>query len=193
MRRFRTLGCVAEAPRRGAAAVIFDADGRVLLVKENYDRRRWSLPGGAVEAGESEEEAVIREAAEETGVVVRIHHLIGSYDLDNGFSRQRIFARSPRATPRFPTRARSRLCSGGQPLGFRGRVPTSCTTRCRTRSQAAVTSGASDFLASADRPLRGHSGTLAQARESSPRAGSLHRVVDTSSRVRRLARTASPG
>lgn len=77
---------MAEAPRRGAAAVIFDPDGRVLLVKENYDRRRWSLPGGAVEPGESDEDAVIREAAEETGVAVRIHHLIGSYGLDNGFS-----------------------------------------------------------------------------------------------------------
>jgi 8-oxo-dGTP diphosphatase len=77
---------VADPPRRGAAAVIFDADGQVLLVKENYDRRRWSLPGGALEPGESEEEAVIREAAEETGIVVRVHYLIGSYGLDNGFS-----------------------------------------------------------------------------------------------------------
>jgi 8-oxo-dGTP pyrophosphatase MutT (NUDIX family) len=65
--------------------VVFDSDGRVLLVKENYDRRRWSLPGGALEPGESEEEAAIREAAEETGIVVRVHHRIGSYSLDNGF------------------------------------------------------------------------------------------------------------
>lgn len=77
---------MAESPSRGAAAVIFDADGRVLLVKENYDRRRWSLPGGAVEPDESEEDAAVREAAEETGVVLRVHHLIGSYGLDNGFS-----------------------------------------------------------------------------------------------------------
>jgi 8-oxo-dGTP pyrophosphatase MutT (NUDIX family) len=77
---------MAEAPPRGAAAVILDEDGRVLLVKENYDRRRWSLPGGAVEPGESEEEAAIREAVEEAGIVVRVHHLIGSYGLDNGFS-----------------------------------------------------------------------------------------------------------
>jgi 8-oxo-dGTP pyrophosphatase MutT (NUDIX family) len=75
-----------EIPSRGAAAVIFDDAGRVLLVKENYDRRRWSLPGGAVEAGESDEEAVIREVAEETGVVARVGDLIGSYELDTGFT-----------------------------------------------------------------------------------------------------------
>jgi 8-oxo-dGTP diphosphatase len=75
---------VTEVPFRAAAAVIFDSERRVLLVKENYAQRRWSLPGGAVEPGESDEQAVIREAAEETGVAVRIDHLIGSYSLDSG-------------------------------------------------------------------------------------------------------------
>jgi len=75
-----------EIPTRGAAAVIFDGAGRVLLVKENYDRRRWSLPGGAVEPGESDEEAAIRECMEETGVVVRVDELVGSYGLDTGFT-----------------------------------------------------------------------------------------------------------
>lgn len=94
---------VADAPIRGAAAVILDADGHVLLVKENYDRRRWSLPGGAVEPGESEEDAAIREAAEETGAVVRIHHLIGSYGLDNGFSAAAFLCSIAEGSPAVPT------------------------------------------------------------------------------------------
>jgi 8-oxo-dGTP pyrophosphatase MutT (NUDIX family) len=73
-------------PTRGAAAVIFDGAGNVLLVKENYDRRRWSLPGGAVEPGESDEDAVVREVAEETGVGARVDAKVGSYGLDNGFT-----------------------------------------------------------------------------------------------------------
>jgi ADP-ribose pyrophosphatase YjhB (NUDIX family) len=63
----------------GAAAFIFDDDGRLLVVKENYDRFRWSLPGGALEDDETPEEACARETLEETGVEIRIEHLVGTY------------------------------------------------------------------------------------------------------------------
>ena len=43
------------------AAWIFDEHGRVLLIRENYDRRRYGPPGGKVEPGESPREAVVRE------------------------------------------------------------------------------------------------------------------------------------
>lgn len=53
--------------RQAAAAWVFDGEGRLLLIRENYDRRRYGPPGGAVEPGESPLEAVVREFAEETG------------------------------------------------------------------------------------------------------------------------------
>jgi 8-oxo-dGTP diphosphatase len=73
-------------PSMGAAAVVFDEEGRVLLVKENYGKHRWSLPGGAIESDETPEEAALRETYEETGTVVEIEHLIGAYRLDDGFT-----------------------------------------------------------------------------------------------------------
>ncbi len=63
----------------GAGAVIFDDDGRVLLVREGYGRRRWSLPGGRIERGELPHEAAVREALEETGVDVSPIEIIGLY------------------------------------------------------------------------------------------------------------------
>ena len=53
----------------GVAAVIRDADGRILLQEKSSDEG-WSLPAGAIEPGESPAEAIRREVLEETGLVV---------------------------------------------------------------------------------------------------------------------------
>ena len=87
----------------GAAAVIFDPTGLVLLVKENYDRRRWSLPGGLIEPGETPEEAALRETAEETGVAAAIDHRIGTYTFDDGFRAYVFRCRIVRGEPAVPT------------------------------------------------------------------------------------------
>jgi 8-oxo-dGTP pyrophosphatase MutT (NUDIX family) len=67
------------ATRMGAAAVIVDEGGRVLLVKHTYGRRNWELPGGQTEPGESAEETALREVREETGLRVRAGRLAGVY------------------------------------------------------------------------------------------------------------------
>jgi 8-oxo-dGTP pyrophosphatase MutT (NUDIX family) len=65
----------------GAAAIVFDGDGRVLLVREGYRRRRWSLPGGRIEPAELPHEAAVREAREETGLEVVPVEVVGLYRL----------------------------------------------------------------------------------------------------------------
>jgi len=73
-------------PGEGAAAAILDDRGRLLLVKENYDRRRYTLRGGALKDGESALDAVRRETREETGVEIEIDHLVGVYRLVEGIT-----------------------------------------------------------------------------------------------------------
>jgi 8-oxo-dGTP diphosphatase len=41
----------------------------------------WSIPGGRIEPGESDEEAVVREIREETGLEVTCGPLLGTVDL----------------------------------------------------------------------------------------------------------------
>lgn len=89
-------------PNEGAAAVIFDDAGRVLLIRENYDRYRWGLPGGAVEEGETPAEAALRETNEETGLIVSVDHLIGSYTLDTGFTAHAFRCRIVQGVPEVP-------------------------------------------------------------------------------------------
>jgi 8-oxo-dGTP diphosphatase len=61
--------------------VVFDAKGRVLLVRRKFPpfEGGYALPGGFVEIGERVEEACRRELKEETGVEVGPFQLIGVY------------------------------------------------------------------------------------------------------------------
>jgi ADP-ribose pyrophosphatase YjhB (NUDIX family) len=56
--------------RPAARAIVLDPDDRVLLVRFVFPSGTtfWATPGGGVEAGESTEDAVRRELAEETGL-----------------------------------------------------------------------------------------------------------------------------
>jgi 8-oxo-dGTP diphosphatase len=60
-------------------AVIKDDEGRLLLIKRGHEPGAglWSLPGGRIEPGETDVEALTRELAEETGLEVQAGHLLG--------------------------------------------------------------------------------------------------------------------
>lgn len=52
-------------------------DGKILLVEQSVTRsRHWSLPGGALEYGETLEQCLVREMKEETGLDVSVDSLL---------------------------------------------------------------------------------------------------------------------
>lgn len=55
------------------------SDRPVVLVRRRKPPYGWALPGGFVDIGESAENAAVREAAEETGLEVRLETLLGCY------------------------------------------------------------------------------------------------------------------
>ncbi|MBK7453420.1 MAG: NUDIX hydrolase [Anaerolineales bacterium] len=61
-----------------AAAVLIEWDGRVLLVRRTNEpfRGMWTLPAGFVNGGEDPAEAAARECLEETGLTVRVTHVL---------------------------------------------------------------------------------------------------------------------
>ena len=65
--------------RLGAAAVIPDGAGRVLLVHHTYGELNWNIPGGVSEPGESATDTALREVREETGAVIALERLTGVY------------------------------------------------------------------------------------------------------------------
>jgi 8-oxo-dGTP diphosphatase len=64
-------------------AVVRDNRGRLLMIQRGHPPAQgsWSLPGGRVEAGESDAEALAREVLEETGLRIRVGPLLGRVEL----------------------------------------------------------------------------------------------------------------
>ncbi len=63
-----------SAPVVAVAAIVYDAQGRVLLVERGKPpgEGRWTVPGGRLEATETLAQGVAREVREETGMVVEV-------------------------------------------------------------------------------------------------------------------------
>ena len=72
-----SAGRIADVACVGA--VVTDTAGRLLLVRRAHDPGAglWSLPGGHVEPGETNEQAALREVAEETGLAVVVGPEVG--------------------------------------------------------------------------------------------------------------------
>jgi len=70
-----------DRPLIGVGSIIIEND-RVVLVKRAHPpiQGQWSIPGGVLEVGELVREAAVREAQEETGLVVDPGELLGVFD-----------------------------------------------------------------------------------------------------------------
>jgi 8-oxo-dGTP diphosphatase len=66
-----------EHPMVGVGGVVIDG-GRALLIRRGAPpaKGEWSIPGGMLEVGETIEEGIVRELAEETGLEVAVVGLI---------------------------------------------------------------------------------------------------------------------
>ncbi|MFI0353554.1 NUDIX hydrolase [Actinomadura sp. 9N407] len=67
---------------RCVGGIAVDGSGRLLMIKRGHAPAAgtWSVPGGRVEPGESDEAAVVREMREETGLVVAVGPLVGTVE-----------------------------------------------------------------------------------------------------------------
>jgi ADP-ribose pyrophosphatase YjhB (NUDIX family) len=71
-----------DMPLVGAAAAVFDVEGRVLLVQRGRPPRagQWGIPGGMLELGETLAAAAAREVREECGIEIEIGGVAGIFE-----------------------------------------------------------------------------------------------------------------
>ncbi|MGC1123016.1 MAG: NUDIX hydrolase [Candidatus Methanofastidiosia archaeon] len=70
-----------ETPIPAVGVIIYDK-GKVLIIKRAFEpsAHRWSIPGGAVEVGESVRDAARREVAEELGLDIKLRDVVEVLD-----------------------------------------------------------------------------------------------------------------
>ncbi|WP_409492776.1 NUDIX hydrolase [Amycolatopsis sp. cmx-11-12] len=74
------MNTVSDSTVRCVGGIVHDEHGRILLIRRANEPGRglWSVPGGRVEPGETDEVAVIREMREETGLDVMPGTYVGN-------------------------------------------------------------------------------------------------------------------
>jgi 8-oxo-dGTP diphosphatase len=62
--------------------IITDESGRLLLILRGHEPGKglWSIPGGRIEPGETDAQALVREMLEETGLIVTCGPLLGAVE-----------------------------------------------------------------------------------------------------------------
>lgn len=73
--------------RLSTKVVVHDERGRCLLLKRSMSSKgnpgKWDLPGGKVDAGESFDQALLREVVEETGLTVSVQRVLGTAESES--------------------------------------------------------------------------------------------------------------
>jgi len=71
-----------DHPIPGVGAIVVSPRG-ILLARRDKDPGTglWSIPGGAIEPGETQKESIIREVFEETGIHCEVINLVSTIDL----------------------------------------------------------------------------------------------------------------
>jgi len=111
---------------RATVDVVIEVGDRIVLVRRRNPPPGWALPGGFIDAGETAEQAAVREAREETGLRVTLTALLGVYSDPardpRGHTLSAVYVATAHGTPRgADDAAEARLFGEGDlpdPLAF---------------------------------------------------------------------------
>jgi len=86
----KTYWYIFRPYRPGAKTFIFYHD-KLLLVRIGYAHKKWVLPGGGIERWEESAQAAVREAKEESGVVIDSPIYVNERSYNNQYKKVTVF------------------------------------------------------------------------------------------------------
>lgn len=77
--------------RRAVRAIVIKDNNLLVMHRNKFGQEYDTLPGGGVEIGESPEQALVREVAEETSIQIRLERLVFVEEAGDPFGTQLIY------------------------------------------------------------------------------------------------------
>ena len=84
-------------PETFGVKCVIECDGKILMIRNNYGRKRWTFPGGSIKKGETQEMAARREIKEEVGIISNDIKSIGKFISTAEYKKDNIFCFSTKA------------------------------------------------------------------------------------------------
>jgi mutator protein MutT len=78
-------------PKTSGVKCVIEHDGRWLMIRNSYGPGHWTFPGGAIDRGETPEQAVRREVREEVAISLDGVEPIGSYFSKKQYKRDTVY------------------------------------------------------------------------------------------------------
>lgn len=79
-------------PAAAGVQCLIMCEGQVLLIRNTYGPRLWTIPGGGMQPGEQPEEAVRREVHEEVGITLGAVKFLGLFTGSDEYRRDTVYA-----------------------------------------------------------------------------------------------------
>lgn len=78
-------------PKTYGVKVLIENNGKFLMIRNTYGRKRWTFPGGGKKRNETPESAAKREAKEEVGVILENLVYLGEYFNTRQYKRDTVY------------------------------------------------------------------------------------------------------
>ena len=85
-------------PKTSGTKCVIEYNGKILLIRNNYGKKKWNFPGGGIKKNEDPKDAVKREIREEVGLNVYDIEFLGDFISEVEYKKDRVYCFSAKSS-----------------------------------------------------------------------------------------------